>query len=218
MARWKCLLTAALTVFAMPAMADPLPPATPLKPPPVVALSPETAAIEADVRAASPPKISGAFVYVYSFLDIRQDQFGRDCIALIDNHLIDALKQSGADAKVLNFKESAIGMDTAELSSPGTSSTQIPVRGTILSNAADEHAVGARYRLIVFPTSFRPIGAGQSWEIRWSLIDTTNDRTIWTSLTHGHRVIWASTNEGADTRARNIVKAFMAELRTSGIG
>ena len=173
-----------------------------------------TPPITAPAPVAAHPALNGAFVYVYSFLDIREAQLGRPCLDLVNRDLVAALKASRVDAKVLNFKDSPTSSTFALY---GNAGTVLPLKQVVAENAADERATGARYRLVVFPSNFEVMGAGQYWDIRWSLIDIATNRVVWTATIGGNRVIWWRTTEGAEPRAKGIVDKFMDELRKGGM-
>ena len=99
----------------------------------------------------------------------------------------------------------------------GNAGTTLPLKQVVAENAADERATGARYRLVVLPSNFEVMGAGQFWNIRWSLIDIRANRVVWSTTIEGNRIIWWRTTEGAEPRAKGIVDKFMEALRAGGM-
>jgi len=181
-----------------------LPPPAPVPPPPVT------------------PKLSGSFVYVYSFLDLREQLFGHDCLRRVNADLVDALKALGADSKVQFHKDIARAPPYDENYQPGyrgasSSRGQVPVVATISANWADEQATHPQYRLIILPSTFSTQGAWQFWTIRWTLQDIASGRIVWSTTTQGKRLIWLSLEEGGETRAKGIVDKFVADFHNSGI-
>jgi hypothetical protein len=192
--------------FGKPSTAAPAPAPEPIPIPPI----------------NSAPKLSGSFVYVYSFLDIREQLLGHDCLVRLNADLVDALKALGADSKVRSHKDvvgapSYVATISAGYRGGSSSRGTVPIVETIFANATDERATQARYRLIVLPSTFSTRGAWQFWTIRWTLVDVGSGRIIWSTTTEGRRLIWINVEEGGEVRAKGIVDKFAAEFHNSGI-
>jgi hypothetical protein len=166
-------------------------------------------------------RLQGAFVYIYSFLDVRENDFGPRILDQIDAQLIAGFKKGGAESKVLRFKESAEGRDYAEARTvPFRGSVRttehVPVNETVHSNLSDETAVGATYRLLVFPSNFVQSNAWQFFDIRFFLIDCATNKTVWQTTIKGRHLTWWKNDEGAEGRARKITDDVMGQLKAAG--
>lgn len=177
-------------------------------PPPMVAPMPP-----APPMPATPASLRNSFVYVYNFLDVREEQYGDKVLAQFDAQLIDRLEFVGAHAKVLRYRDSPA-------MKPGGShfgSTMIPVAETIFANLADEAATGAKYRLIAFPASYTLSGAWRFYEVRWILVDVRTNRKIWSYLYSGKHLVMLRTNENAEARGRKLVRAAWDSMKAAGL-
>ncbi|HEY3814015.1 MAG TPA: hypothetical protein VGL66_12390 [Caulobacteraceae bacterium] len=185
------------------------------------ALAAPLGAARADDAAAPHAGLSGSFVYIYTFLDVREVEFGPRLLDQLDSQLMADLEKGGARAKVLRFKASQPAQAYAF-------KTQFPVRGsvystdpisvdeTIQSNLADEAAVGARYRLVEFPVSVSVRGPHEYYAIRYTLIDCATGKTVWQVVNHGKHLIWVKVDEDAEGRARKMTEEVLEQLKTAG--
>src|SRR5690349_16713782 len=63
------------------------------------------------VPAAPAPKVSlrGSFVYIYTFLDVREDEFGLEVIEEFDRQIVSRFDAEGVKSKVLRFSRTPFG-------------------------------------------------------------------------------------------------------------
>jgi hypothetical protein len=152
-------------------------------------------------------------VYVYSFLDIRDSEFGPQMLAAFDRQLVAALAASQVKASVLRFKES----DTGRYYSASNASMQIPVRETIVSNVPKEREASADYRLVIFPSKMTLSGAWKFYDVRWDVISVKNGQTVWTTSSQGKHLNAWKNDEDPEARAKTIVDGIVAEMRKSNL-
>jgi len=202
------LLTAATALSAqLPTITVPLSVPPPPAPPPLSAPA---------VAAIVPPQVGGSFVYIYSFLDVRQEEFSPKVLQQLDDDLKARFSVAQVRVKSLSFRNSSTGQFYST-ENTGSGSTLIPVERTIKENEADEHSEGANFRLIIFPSNFTVSGAWRFYDIRCLLIDVTDNRTRWTYIYHGsHLVIWKE-SENAAARSKKILDAMFADMRARGL-
>jgi hypothetical protein len=148
-------------------------------------------------------------VYAYSFLDLRDPEFGPSMLDELDRQLTAAFEASAVTLKVLRFRDSEIGRSYA-LTNGGMA---VPIRQTIESNAYREKALGNDYRIVIFPRRIAPAGAWKNYEIRWDLIDVRTDRVVWSSISEGrHLTLWKADEEPHE-RAKVIVDSVIKEMK-----
>lgn len=170
---------------------------------------------------AAAPRLQGKFIYIYSFLDVRESDFGPRFLDQIDAQLIADLKKGGAHAKVLRFKNSQTGQYYAfgrnvPMRGSMQTSDQVPVNETVRSNLSDEALAGANYRLIIFPSNFEQMGAGQVYQIRFVLIDCATNKTVWQTFYVGKHLTWWKNDEGAQGRAKKLTDEIVAKMTAAG--
>lgn len=152
-------------------------------------------------------------VYIYSFLDLREGMFGPSMLAATNRQLVDKLAAVGVKAKVLPFKQSEQGRYF-----PVTrASAEIPVEKVIAANAAEEAALGARYRLIIFPQATENQGTWFVYDVRWELVDIKTGRNVWVVKTHGGRLIMWHADEEPEGRAATLVDSLIKEMKTAKV-
>lgn len=152
-------------------------------------------------------------VYAYSFLDLRDAELGPSMLTAIDRQLTQALAKSGVTLAVLRFKDSEVG-HTFSATNGGMA---VPVRQTIESSAKEEQALGADYRLIVFPSKMTLSGAWKFYDIRWELIDIKTGKRVWSSISQGkHLTMWKN-DEDPESRAKTIVVGAVEEMKKGGL-
>lgn len=193
-----------------PVVMVPTPPPPPIVIPPA---PPVAAVVEKDT-------LRGNLVYIYSFLDIREDGYTGKVLDQLDADLLARLGTLTASGKVLRFKDSKLNrIDefTASGSLNGSESRSIPVMQTIESNIQDEIASNARYRLIIFPSNYTVSGAWRHYEIRFVLMDTiTNSRVMNYDYSGRHMVLFKE-SENATARSKKIIDALFAQLSAEGL-
>lgn len=205
-------------VLSTPAWAEPVASASNTPPPTIVAPPPASGAVTLPTPADR-TSLRGSVVYVYSFLDVHRWQFGHKTLKLVNSDLVDELRASGIQAKVLDFASSPVASSFKFPRFYAPYELKVPVEQVVGRNAVDEQQVHASYRLIVFLKSFSMSGTGgasQRWMIEWTLVDVATNQTVWSHATEGDRFLWYY-DAGAEKCARGIVETFMAEFRKSGL-
>ncbi|HEY1426332.1 MAG TPA: hypothetical protein VGF50_06635, partial [Caulobacteraceae bacterium] len=190
---------------------------SPQRPPPPVVIAPAPPV----VAAPTPTKLASQSVYIYSFLDVREDEFSHQVLDQIDKQLQGALAAADVKTQVLRFLDSQAATGFAQVDATPTygrthTSDMIPVGQTIASNLPAERAFGARFRLLVFPSKMSVAGDWRFYQIRWYLVDCATNRTVWTFTYAGKNFIWLYNGERAESRAKPIVDALVDHLRTGG--
>ena len=165
--------------------------------------------------------LSGSTIYIYSFLDVRDQEFSVPLLEEIDRQLSVALKSADVDSKLLRFKDSTVGFGFTQsknipIYGRYSSSELIPVEQTLASNQDDERSVGAKYRLIEFPANFEVSGAWRFYSIRWILIDCANGKSVLDYIYKGRNMIWLINGERAGSRAKSIVDGVVSAMRAKG--
>jgi hypothetical protein len=179
----------------------------------------------ATAHSSDKPLLKGSFVYVYSFMDVREAEFGPQILNQLDSQLLAELDADGVRAKILRFKQSAVGQAYSqeeaithaapfEYHSPG--SDLVPVSKTIAANAPDEAATGAGFRLIEFPSSFSTQGAWRYYGVRWDLIDATSGLRIWSRVYNGSHPVLFKNDEDAQSRAKAMLAAVIGDFKRAG--
>lgn len=194
---------------------------------PVSPLVPAAPRLPADLvpTAPIPEMLRGSVVYVYSFLDIRDEWFGPRMMQQLDDQIISGFKSETIRSNLLNFKDSPIGQSFSQATSTcrgglwgcRTSSSEIiPVRDVIVGNASDEAKSGAAYRMVVFPASFTRSGAWQYYTIRFSLYDVKTGSRLWSFNYNGrHLSLWRADEDSAG-RVSKMMTEVLADLKRCG--
>ena len=157
--------------------------------------------------------IRNSAVYIYSFLDIREDEFGPSMLAELNKQLVQVLSNSGVPSKILRFKDS----EYSKTFSLVDKSMSIPVQETILGNANQEQEFGAKYRMIVFPTEMSTSNMSNIYVIRWDLVDLNTGEIMWSITSRGtHMKMWKN-DEAPEARAKTIVDGFVNEMMKSNM-
>ncbi|AYV47153.1 hypothetical protein CFHF_01365 [Caulobacter flavus] len=157
--------------------------------------------------------LNGTSIYVYSFLDIRDAEFGGRMLDELDRRIVADFGAFDVNASVMRFRSSRAGM----LYAGGSYSGSVPVDAVVAGNTRAERQIGARYRLIIFPSDFRVLSAAQGYQIRWSLEEVATGRTVWTTVSNGSRTVWMSQEEDAAGRAGTITEGLMANMKQAGL-
>lgn len=164
-------------------------------------------------------KIGGASVYVYSFLDVRQDEFTPKVLDNFDAALTSRFNGTTVSSKILRYAQAkqAAGQFAARRSLQGSDNQMIPVAETILRNRADEESQKADYRLIIFPSNFVSSGAWRAYEIKFVLVNIANNQTVLDYTYQGRHMVVFKESENADGRTNKILESFFVEMRSKGL-
>lgn len=159
-------------------------------------------------------------MYVYSFLDIRKDEFGEQVLAQFHQQVMDALNKAGVKTNLQLFADSTAGalwMPSSKSHNGGRVYETPPVVETIAANIEREKAAGARYRLLILPAEFELVGAWRYYTVRWIVMDTATDRIVWKREYKGrHLTVWR-VNENAEGRGRKLTEGGLAMMREDKI-
>ncbi len=155
--------------------------------------------------------LANARLQVYSFLDLRDVEFGPNMLGEVDRQLADALAQSSVAVQILRFKNSEPG----KYFSSTNSGVRVPVRETIESNSAAERSFAATHRLIIFPSKMTLSGAWKFYDVRWELLEAGTGKLLWTTTSQGKHLNAWKNDEDPQARAKTIVDGVIAELRSS---
>ena len=148
-------------------------------------------------------------IYVYSFMDVRDSEFGPTMLAEIDSQLVAELAKASVTARVLRFKDSEAG----KYYSTTNSGMSVPTGQTIVGNLANEKSLAANYRLVIFPSDMRIVGAWKYYQVRWELFDVTTNKQVWLATSQGKHLTFVKNDEDPQARAKTIVDGFIGELR-----
>lgn len=152
--------------------------------------------------------LNGKSVYVYSFMDIRDSEFGTKMLQSLDNQLISGFENEGVKAKVLDFLDSE-----AAISFSMSNSGELPLDAFVLKNQKDENSFGANFRLIIIPSQMTLQGAWKYYDVRWSLIDAKTNKIVWRAMSEGSHLTGMYNDENPDGRAQTILKELFLQLK-----
>lgn len=159
-------------------------------------------------------------VYLYSFLDLREGNLGKNFLAEVKRQLAEAFAKDGVRTKQLWFNESPVRaqFSLAETGpNPSNTSTRVPVDEVIKASQGDEQLFGATHRLIAFPVSVMNANTGASFHIRWDLIDLRTNKVAWSTTSFSYHAKWFLGDENPEERAHTFVQGLMAELRKAKV-
>jgi hypothetical protein len=174
-----------------------------------------------------PSTLRGSSIFVYSFLDVRERQFGPKVLDQVDQQLIVRLRYSGIQAKILRFHDSNPGKYF--MASPGTSSgsflygysrssvDHVPIGEVVYSNLAAEREAGARYRMLILPSDYQSVGAWQYYTIRWIIQDIDSFQTVWSYEYSGRHLMLWKPDENAAKRGKKFIDNALTALTATGL-
>jgi hypothetical protein len=157
--------------------------------------------------------LKGAKLFSYSFLDVRDTEFGPSMLSEIDKQLAAELGKSNIVMKTLRFKDS----EPAKFFVSTNAGMTVPVKQVLDSNAPEEVKFGADYRLVIFPSKMTLSGAWKFYDIRWDVFDVKTGKRVWGSISQGkHLTMWKA-DEDPQGRAKTIIDAVVGEMRKGGV-
>lgn len=164
-------------------------------------------------------------LYVYSFLDVREDLIGKKMLVELEAQLSERLEASGIKVRQLWFNRSSTRMQYSLNETPSqaasiysqASSVRVPVGETIRDNAENETAFAPRYRLVAFPAQSRATGTGTGYTVHWDLIDVATGKLAWRSDSRVYNMNWWSSDELPKERAKVLVDGLLAEFQKTGV-
>lgn len=192
------------------------PPAPPAPPVPMMPPAPPAPPLPI-ARTPLPAKLQGSSVYVYSFLDVRREEYTSKVLDRFDADLSARFAALKIGSNILRFRNSKMNRaDEFYAGNHNQESRAIPVMETVYSNLNEERGAHARFRLIAFPSNYTVSGAWRFYEIRFLLIDAETGARLWGYTYSGkHMVMWKN-SENADARAKKILDKLFSELKTAG--
>jgi hypothetical protein len=143
------------------------------------------------IGCASPPKLDSPptkytystevkKIYVYSFLDFREREFGKMFIGEFKNKLISLLKEHNVPAEQLNYGDSPlVTSEFSKIKTYGSGVAVVPVMEVIMENAENQKAFNPTHILLVLPTSTVVGGSRNRFTIRWVLKNTKSYSDDW---------------------------------------
>jgi hypothetical protein len=174
-----------------------------------------------------PPAFSGQApmraVYVYSFLDLRENELGPKFLAEVQRQLAAALKGKGASSAQLSFNDSPLRAEYLLKEEPVSgsrtrqASTRVPVGEVIATNLQAEGTFGAPYRLIVFPVSLTALSTGHRFDVRWDIYDTRTNARVWSATSETLHQNWISHDENPAERAKILVEGIILQMGKAGV-
>lgn len=163
-------------------------------------------------------------LYVYVFLDIREELIGRQTLQALERQLAARFEANGVASAQLWFKQSPVGREVALGEQPGrgslygsSSTVRVPVATVIRGNAQAEVDFAPRYRLTAFPAQTSGLGSGVGYTIYWDLVDTQSNRLVWRTDSSVSNTNWWKNDEWPEERAKAMVDGLFAEFARSGI-
>lgn len=164
-----------------------------------------------------PAKLQGSSVYVYSFLDVRQNEYTSKVLDQFDADLTARLSGLTIGSNILRFRNSKMNRaDEFYAGSQNLESRAVPVMETVYSNLREERGTHARFRLIVFPSSYTVSGAWRFYEIRFILMDAETGARLWSYDYSGKHMVMMKNSENAEGRSKKILDKLFVELKAAG--
>lgn len=174
-----------------------------------------------------PPAFAGQAplraVYVYSFLDLRENELGPKFLGEVQRQFAEALKAKGASSAQLSFNDSPLRAEYLLKEEPvrgsltRQASTRVPVGEVIATNLRAEAAFGAPYRLIVFPASLTALNTGHRFDVRWDIYDARTNVRVWSATSETLHQNWISHDESPVERAKILVEGIILQMTKAGV-
>ncbi len=171
-----------------------------------------TATFDTPAKLGQRESITGTQIYVYSFLDLRRRDLGGGMVEAVNRQLGERLAERGVETRFLTYSE-ATGKPVTGW--PG--SVSVPVARIVADHLNEEIGFGAEYRLLAMPSSMNLSGAGQRYQVLWSLVDVASGDEVWRTTLNGGRTVWLLQDEDAEARAAMFVDGVIAEMTRSGL-
>jgi hypothetical protein len=152
-------------------------------------------------------------IYVYSFLDVRQNVLGQHFLEDLKVELDQKFASHGVVTEQLWFRDSPV---FSEFAAAGLTSVMVPIGRVIVGNRPTEVHFGARYRLVAFPLETTAAGSWNFYDFRWDLIDVTTGMKVWTTTSHAGKLNFAGPDEYPQKRADMIVGGLIGEMKKAG--
>jgi hypothetical protein len=150
-------------------------------------------------------------VFVYSFLDVRDVEFGPNMLLEFDRQLVQAFQNSDTTSTFMRFRDSDIGKYFVLTNS----TVRVPTKEIIERNAERERTLGTEYRLIIFPVKLTRAGAWVHYDVRWELVNAKTGLAVWSTTSQGRHLNAWKNDEEPVARAKTIVDGIITEMRNS---
>jgi hypothetical protein len=159
-------------------------------------------------------------IYIYSFMDVRETEFGPQYLKEVEQQLGPALEKHGIRSQQLWFKRSPVAKEYSMADTPTAplrSSKRVPIAEVIRENIPNEKAFGGTHALILFPSSVRATGSGALLTVRWDLYDGETHNLEWSTLSDSNHYNWIKNDEAPKERAALFVEGALQQMKKSGI-
>jgi len=169
----------------------------------------------------APLDLSQAHLYIYNFLDIRENLYRGKVLDEIEGQLIEWLEPRTEAATIIRSQQTPYILERdaynwqADISS-AHEVDRVPVMQTIASNDIAEAQFGADHQLIIFLSSFTSSGSWRYYTIRFVLI-RKSDNIIWEYIYGGERMVLLSERERSKSRAEKIITELEEAMAADGI-
>jgi len=179
-----------------------------------VGCSLNTRLISKPMKYANPIKVEK--IYVYSFLDFREQEIGKLLLDEFKTQLTAQLKLHDVTVEQLWYTDSPVRSELS-MSTARTGVTKVPVKEVVFANAEKEKIFKPTHILIIFPSSVEVGGAGPHFNIRWTLKNTVTYKDDWTAETFSHSMNWVNNSENYVERAQQLTEFIVNEMVTEGV-
>jgi hypothetical protein len=166
-----------------------------------------------DKTASSTARLRGQRVYIYSFLDLRQQALGPKLVAAVHEQLVSRFTAAGAVTKLTEFRGTEVGQSFASTNQAAA----VPVKATVDQNLGREKEFNPRYRFFVFPRSVSVQGTGNFFVVDWRMVDVTDDKEVWYMESRGSHMKMFLGDEFPTDRAKELVDGLFKEFGAKGL-
>ena len=150
-------------------------------------------------------QISGSSVVIYSFLDVRNDFFGKTMLQQLHKQLVDKLGQRGVATRLVMYTPTTA--DTAS----------IQLKDFLKTQRADEASHADRYRLLIVPWFTTAHEASLDSRVDWTLTDTKTELPVWFASQSIYRTVMFSRDEAPETRASEVIDSVISKMAAGGL-
>lgn len=173
----------------------------------------------ADTRPAI--NISQAKVYIYNFLDIREDYYQKKVLDEFEKQLTAWLTPRVQALTIIRSNRTpyVVKRDDSDWQadlSAERSVDRVPVARILASNEKAEEEFGADHQLIIFPSSFTLSGVWRFYTIRFVVI-RKSDKKAWQYLYDGSHMVMLRESERSKSRAEKVLVKLDAAMLSGGL-
>jgi len=173
---------------------------------------------EAQTRvSASEAPVRVESVYVYSFLDVREAQLGREFMKQFERILAEQLRARGVNSKQLWYGGVPDDSLQARPLASAPSSQRLPIAKVVADNAGAESAFNPSHRLLVTPAELSRAGSWIKALVRFDVVERASGKSLWTLRADTMHLHFATLDDGAEQRARQLVNGLIAEMQKAGM-